>query len=265
MKPCLALLIAAIARAQPAELPKFETASVKRTECREIHNSLSPATVVLRGDPLKIVLTEAFQLKRYQIAGPAWLDEDCFEIVARPPEGAGIAQIPAMLQSLLAERFHLVAHMDERPAPAYALVVDKGGPKFKEAPPPTMNYRRGGPASGLVFFRSAANAQGFKGSLSMATVAKYLAGHLDRPVFDLTGLSGTFDIDLTWAPDPAIDRLPPYVEATRQAGQPILAPDPPAATLFTALRESLGLRLEARNLPVQSLVIDRIDRTPTGN
>ena len=264
MKRFLALLIAAIAHAQ-TEPPKFETASVKRIECRGIHNSLSPATVVLRGDPLRVVLTEAFQLKRYQIAGPAWLDEDCFEIVARPPEGASLSQIPAMLQSLLAERFHLVAHMDERPAPAYALIVDKGGPKFKEAPPPTMNYRRGGPASGLVFFRSAANAQGFKGSLSMATVAKYLAGHLDRPVFDFTGLSGTFDIDLTWAPDPAIDRLPPYVEATAQAGHPILAPDPPAATLFTALRETLGLKLEARNLPVPSLVNDRIDRTPTGN
>ena len=265
MKPYLVILITAIARAQSAEPPKFETASVKRVECREIHNSLSPATVVLRGDPLMVVLAEAYQLKRYQISGPSWLDEDCFEIVARPPEGASVTHIPAMLQSLLAERFHLVAHMDERPAPAYALVVDKGGPKFKEAPPPTMNYRRGGPASGLVYFRSAANAQGFKGSLSMATVAKYLAGHLARPVFDFTGLTGTFDIDLTWAPDPTIDRLPPYVEATAQSGHPVLVPDPPTATLFTALRESLGLRLEARNLPVQSLVVDRIDRTPTGN
>jgi uncharacterized protein (TIGR03435 family) len=264
MKRILVLGIAPMAYAQTAEPPKFETASVKRVECREVHNSLSPATVVLHGDPLKIVLAEAFQLKPYQIAGPSWLDEDCFEIVARPSEGASLTQIPAMLQSLLAERFHLVAHMDERSAPAYALVVDKGGPKFKEAPP-TMNYRRGGPASGLVFFRAAANAQGFKGSLSMATVAKYLAGHLDRPVFDFTGLIGTYDIDLSWAPDPSVDRPSHFVEATAQSGQPFLVPDPPTATLFTALRESLGLKLEARNLPVQSLVVERVDRTPTGN
>src|SRR5215813_11157660 len=103
------------------EPPKFEAASVKRISQGVIHNSLGPGTVVLRGDPLKLVLAEAFQVKGYQIVGPAWLDEDCFEIVARMPAGATAAQIPAMLQALLAERFQLVAHKENRPRPGQVM------------------------------------------------------------------------------------------------------------------------------------------------
>src|SRR6266545_1266884 len=100
---------------------KFETASVKRIDRGVIHNSLGPATVLLRGDPLKIVLAEAFKVKPYQIVGPAWLDEDCFDIVAKMPAGATMDQIPAMLQALLAEGFKFVAHKEDRPQPISAL------------------------------------------------------------------------------------------------------------------------------------------------
>ena len=88
--------ICAIATLNAQDQPKFETASVKRMDRGIIHNSLGPGTVVLRGDPLKIVLMEAFQVKTYQIVGPSWLDEDCFEIVAKMPEGAATDRIPAM-------------------------------------------------------------------------------------------------------------------------------------------------------------------------
>jgi uncharacterized protein (TIGR03435 family) len=259
MKFCAALFaICAIAAAQP----KFESASVKRMECSTIHNSLDPATVVLRGDPLKIVLTEAFGVKAPQIVGgPSWLDDDCFEIVAKIPEGVGIAQVPAMLQTLLAERFHLAAHKEDRPRPVYALVVDKGGPKFHEATE-QQNFSRVGSKQGLVFFRAGADNQGFKGALTMATVVRYLAGHLDRPVQDFTGLTGTYNIDLVWKPDPDIDRLPPSTNPSVHWPEPATAP---TANLFTALRESLGLKLEARTEPVETLVIDRVDRVPIEN
>ena len=105
---------------------KFEAASVKRMERGIIHNSLGPGTVILKGDPLKVVLMEAFGMKSYQIVGPSWLDEDCFDIAAKMPAGATVDQIPAMLQALLAERFQLAAHKEDRPRPVYALVVDKG-------------------------------------------------------------------------------------------------------------------------------------------
>jgi len=247
--------ICAVAAAQP----HFESASVKRMGCGEIHNSPGPGTVVLRGDPLSIVLMEAFTVKRYQIVGPAWLDQDCFEIVAKMPEGAAANEMPAMLQALLAERFHLAAHKENRPGPVYALVVDKGGPKFQEA---SQNYRRG-TRQDLMYFRAAwSETQGFKGVMTMSKLAGFLAGHLDRPVQDLTGLSGTYDIDLLWARDPAID--PPARFPPPPGTQPDL-PDPPKATLFTAIRESLGLKLEARTVPTEMLVIDRIERVPIEN
>lgn len=255
--------ICAITALTAADQPKFEVASVKRMERGMIHNSMGPGTVTLKGDPLKIVLMEAFKVKAYQIVGPSWLDEDCFDIVAKMPEGATSDQIPAMLQALLVERFKLAAHKEDRPSPVYALVVGKSGPKFQEA---STNFRRMGPDSGLMFFR-VGTARGFKGSMTMATLAHFLANSLDRPVQDFTGLKGTYDIDLSWAPDPTIDRPSRFSEATRAASADAGAdlPAAPTATVFTALRDSLGLRLEPRKEQVEMLVIDHVERVPIEN
>jgi uncharacterized protein (TIGR03435 family) len=260
-----AIFAAAVLIAQ--DQPKFETASVKRMERSIIHNSLGPGTVTLRGDPLKLVLAEAFKVKVYQIVGPAWLDEDCFEIVAKMPEGATSDQLPAMLQALLADRFKLAAHKENRPRPVYALVVDKGGAKFKEA---DLSFKRGGLRPGQVTFQSAADTQGFKGAITMARLTQFLSANLDRPVQDFTGLTGTYDIDLAWVRDPTIERRSPsglsYASATAASGDTGAdLPAAPAATLFTAIRESLGLKLESRNEPVEMLVIDRVQRVPTEN
>jgi uncharacterized protein (TIGR03435 family) len=220
--------------------------------------------VILKGDPLKIVLMEAFSVKNYQIAGPSWLDEECFEIVAKMPEGATRDQIPAMLQALLVERFKLAAYKEDRPRPVYGLVVEKSGPKFKEA---DLSFRRMGPRPGQVMFRAASDTRGFKGSMTMASLAGFLANGLDRPVQDFTGLKGTYDIDLSWAPDPGIDRPSRFSEATRASSADAGAdlPAAPTATIFTAIRDSLGLRLEPRNEPVEMLVIDHVERVPIEN
>jgi uncharacterized protein (TIGR03435 family) len=217
----------------------------------------------LQGDPLKIVLMEAFKVKAYQIVGPSWLDEDCFEIVAKMPEGATSDQIPAMLQALLVERFKLAAHKEDRPGPVYALVVEKNGPKFQEA---STNFRRMGPGSGLMFFR-VGTARGYKGSMTMATLAHFLSGSLDRPVQDFTELKGTYDIDLSWAPDPTIDGPSRFSYPTRAASADagIDLPAAPTDTVFTAIRDSLGLRLEPRKEPVEMLVIDHVERVPIEN
>ena len=256
--------LCAIAALNAQNQPRFETASVKRMERGIIHNELGPGTVILRGDPLKVVLMEAFSVKGYQIEGPSWLDEDCFEIVARMPEGATSDQVPAMLQALLAERFKLAAHKENRPRPVYALVVDKGGPKFKEA---SLNFKRMGPRP-VVLFRVAPDTRGYKGALSMATLAHFLSGDLDRPVQDFTGLTGTYDIDLSWTPDPAIDRpsVGSFAADPASSGQTRTdLPAAPTATVFTAIRESLGLKLEARKEPVETLVIDHVERVPVAN
>jgi uncharacterized protein (TIGR03435 family) len=247
--------------------PKFETASVKRMDCGVIHNSLGPGTVVLRGDPLKVVLMQAFKVKPYQIAGPVWLDEDCFEIVAKMPEGCTSGELPAMLQALLVEWFRFASHREDRPSPVYALVVEKGGPKFQEA---NLNFRHGAPRPGTVVFRAAPDTQGFKGALTMARLAQFLSTRLGRPVQDFTGLTGIYDIDLAWAPDPSIDRpsasgISYSAAATALGDTSTDLPAAPTVMLFTALRESLGLKLEARSGRVEMLVIDHVERVPTEN
>jgi uncharacterized protein (TIGR03435 family) len=133
MNTCLASAIAlstigAFAAQNVTDQPKFEVASVKRTDHCEFNTSADPGAIALKGVPLKAVLMEAVKLQADQIEGPSWLDADCLDISARMPEGATRDQIPAMLQALLIERFKLAFHEEDRPSPGYALVVDKNGP-----------------------------------------------------------------------------------------------------------------------------------------
>jgi uncharacterized protein (TIGR03435 family) len=96
----------------------------------------------------------------------------------------------------------------------------------------------------------------------MASLAHYLSGRGYGPVQDFTGLTGKYDIDLSWAPDPAFE---PSAGAVAASSANANLPDAPTVDLFTAIRESLGLKLERRTEPVVTLVIDHIERVPTGN
>ena len=250
-----------------ADQPKFEAASVKRTDRYSLENSVDPGMIAFKGDPLKVVLMEAFKVKMDQIVGPSWLDADCFEIFARIPEGATRDQVPAMLQALLAERFKLAAHKEDRTRPGYALAVDKSGPKCKESVPGS-EFK--GLHAGQVTFGGKPGASVIKGSITMASLARFLSNRLGGPVQDLTGLKGTYDIDLTWAPDRTVEPMGAFA-AVSSAAHPGSAdggadlPPAPTADVFTAIRDSLGLRLEPRKQPVEVLVIDHIERVPTGN
>jgi len=232
-----------------ADQPRFEEASVKADQCT-LRNSIDPGRIAFRGDPLKAVLMEAFKVKMDDITGPSWLDTDCFTIIAKMPDGATGDQLPAMLQTLLAERFKLVAHKESHLRQGYDLIVDKNGPKFKESdpPPPGQNVAGGAHATprgqaivGIGRFGS--NAASIKGSITMAALVSFLSKKLPGPVQDLTGLTGTYDIDLSWGKDP----------------------DSGPGDIFTVIRESLGLKLEPLKAPVDTLVIDHVDRVPTEN
>jgi len=254
----IALTATRIGNAQSAPIqPVFEVASVKRTDQCEFKTSIDPASVVLKGIPLKPVLMEAFKVKMEQIEGPSWLESDCYEIVAKMPEGATRDQVPAMLQALLAERFKLAAHTEDRLRPGYALVVDKGGLKVKEDDP-QANFMGAGRAGQVMIGRRGRGA--LKGVMTMAALAASLSRQGYGPVQDATGITGKYDIDLRWAPEPG----PPDVTALAAAppGADVPAPEP---NLFAALRESLGLRMERRNMAVEFVVIDHIERIPTGN
>jgi uncharacterized protein (TIGR03435 family) len=169
-----------------------------------------------------------------------------FDVVANVPPGATRDQVNVMLQNLLVDRFQLKVHRSTRELPIFALVVAGGGPKLKasvddpNAPRPRGTLWSGG-LKKYEFNR-----------WTMAAFARTLELDVDRPVIDMTGLDGTYDIRLEFASASPIALAPG-------------APDPQAPELFTALTEQLGLRLESRRGPVDVLVVDSALRQPTEN
>jgi uncharacterized protein (TIGR03435 family) len=179
-----------------------------------------------------------------------------------------------MMQRMLADRFQLAVHTETRELPVYALTVARSngrlGPNLRTAatdcealigqmlkgaqgggPPPAAPQRPGGgPACGMRFDGRRVTA----GGTSMAALARSLAGPVGRLVEDRTGLAGGFDFDFEFTVDPAA--APP--------GAPLPPPDANAPSIFTALEEQLGLKLEPTRAPVDVLVIDRAER-PTEN
>ncbi len=249
-----------------AEQLKFEAASVKRTDRCAIQNSVDPGMVAFHGDPLKVILMEAFTVKRDQIVGPSWLDADCFSIDAKIPPGATKDQLPAMLQALLVERFKLAAHKESQLRSGYALVVDKKGSKLRASDPNSGSTIS---RAGDVLF-GVGPVSRIKGSITMAKLAQFVSGRLGAPVQDLTGLKGKYDIDISWVPDRSVEKMGKF--AQDHAATHSDAADNTASLstdtgddLFTAVRNSLGLRLDPRKEPIEVIVIDHIEQIPTEN
>jgi len=217
---------------------KFEVAALKRVGRCTMHNSIDPGMVSFEGDPLRVLLSEAFEVKFDQISGPSWLDTDCFTLTAKLPEGARRDQIPVMLRTLLAERLKLSSHKETRSKPGYELVVDKNGPKVKLA-----DLKSNPANAGKVTFGMGGKAL-IKGAMTMAFLARNLSTELGAPVTDLTGMKGIYDVNLTW-------------EADLNAGN---VQDQSGTGVFTAIRELLGLRLEPHKEDVDIVVIDQIER-----
>jgi uncharacterized protein (TIGR03435 family) len=172
----------------------------------------------------------------YSLTGPDWLGDDKFDIAAKQPGGAAQDQMRAMLRSLLAERFGLVAHFESKSLSGYALIPGKKPPTLHEKPANVgVNTHSGG---------GRLNAT----NVSMADLAGLLSRQLDQPVQDQTGLSGVCDVSLEWSPDGQTDAA---------AGH--------ASSIFTAIQEQLGLKLQPQKITVDVLVIDHIERVPTEN
>jgi uncharacterized protein (TIGR03435 family) len=203
---------------------------------------------------LKSVMTRAYEVKPHQISGPDWLDTARFDIVATIPAGAPREQIPMMLQTLLADRFKLTVHREKKVMPMYALVAGKSGPKLHEAEA----------EAGLRVSMGPRGRQ-LSGKVSIARLADSLSNFMDRPVLDMTGIKGIFDIDLEWMPDenePA-PRFALGGGGPGGPGRPEGGVDRP--TIFTAVQEKLGLKLEGRKGPAEIIVVDNVDKVPTEN
>jgi uncharacterized protein (TIGR03435 family) len=242
---------------------QFETASVKLSKECLYDTSISRGGVALKGVPLKPILVHAFSIGADRISGPPWLETVCFDVIARLPQGAKTDQVPIMLQALLADRFQLRAHKESRMGTEYSLAIDKGGPKLKESTE-SSNFMRGRPPATVAVRRDGA---GIKGAMTMDMLARTLSRAGYGPVVDATGLDGKYEIDLMWVSPsvPAFGPRGPSASAAEPGLPDVGQASTPTEDLFSALRHSIGLRLEPRKTPIDFLVVDHVERVPTEN
>lgn len=234
------LRLAAIAIAAQlawAQAPSFEAASIHRNGGGSLNTQIDTSAagrLTITNASLKTLIRNAYSVLSFQLANePAWLDTEMYDIQATTGKAEQLSseQLKPLLQNLLADRFALKVHWETREGTVYALMLDKGGPKFREG---TVDSKAG------MNTQKGPERVTMKGTAqTMEVLAGNLGNQLGRFAVDKTGLKGVWDFTLTW------DR-----QATADSTGP---------SLFTALREQLGLRLEAQKGPTQILVIDRAD------
>ena len=243
----IALLGLSAALAQTGPAPAFEVVSIKASTENGRQDKTTPGTIFERGETLKDLIAVAFGVKDYQVmGGPKWADSDRYDIVAKASGPADDKLLFQMLQTLLAERFHLETHRESKPATGYVLLAPKTGLKAQPAKDPDHPSR------------SSSNGKLTAKAVSMAQLASWLARRTGIPVVDGTGLSQLYDFEMTW--DPALDRADPLAPG----GGNVAASDPKGLPLALALREQTGLRLEARKVSLETIVVDRAEK-PTLN
>jgi uncharacterized protein (TIGR03435 family) len=218
-----------------------------------------PGRINYSGATLKMLIERAWSLKPYQVSGPDWLSAERFDVVAKIPDGAKQTDVPRMLQTLLEERFKIRIHREQKTLPVYALVVGKSGPKLKKTED----------ASGGMNMMMNMKGRQVSGKTTMDGLVGMLSRSLDRPVLDHTELKDTYDISLQWTPDDRESGPMSGLRAMVGGG----GDHPPAdnseggsaPSLFAALQEQLGLRLESTKGPVEIVVVDSIEKTPIEN
>jgi uncharacterized protein (TIGR03435 family) len=254
-KMLMAAVVAMGVGLSQTQAPVFEVATVKANLSGRagwefpapVHGKL---TVI--NASLKMLIAAAYSVDRVRVTGgPGWASADRFDIVAQGDASASARQVWQMLQGLLTERFGLVLHRETKEMPVYALTVAKGGSKLGKAV-------EGG--TGIQQFRMRDGGGAILGeNATLDGLARALSTTLDRPVVNRTGLIGSFDLhDLRWSGD--AEKGPPQMEVrTEERGA--TAGDMPS--IFVAIQEQLGLRLDSAKGPVELLVIDRAER-PSG-
>jgi uncharacterized protein (TIGR03435 family) len=255
----------------PPEMAKlqFEVATVKPNKSGDQNSRLGlqpGGRVVATNLPLRALIRNVYDVQAYQIVGGAdWIEHERFDFEARadreypPSTGGPPLQLIAMMRNLLADRFKLVVHRETREMPVYALELARPdgtlGPRMRRVEvdcaaemAKEMAYRaanKGAPTPRAPDQRPPCSMRVSPGRLSagsasLAQLVRSLPQFVGRTVVDRTGLSGVFDIDLEWTPEQTAETTGP--------------------SLFTAVQEQLGLKLEGARGPVAVLVIDHIER-----
>jgi uncharacterized protein (TIGR03435 family) len=256
-----------------AARPSFEVASIKRYtgDGSGITFAFRPGgrlTVV--NNELTNVIDNAYGIQYYQLlGGPDWINSDRYNMEAKAEGSPDRKQMMLMLQTLLEDRFQLKVHRETRELPVFVLTVAKGGLKMEptvegscEPFDPNKALRRREPGEKILCGNNIIVRNGWNATaINMGGVTGALGALLRRKVIDKTAITGTFDVHLQWTPDEASDEAPAGLSVP---GQPAPSNEDRLPSLFTALQEQLGLRLESSKGPVEVLVIDRVER-PTEN
>ena len=256
--------------------PIYDVTSIKpnKSGTYMVRFMYSPDGLSATNCPLQVLIHSAYQVEDNQVSGaPAWLTSERYDIEAKM-ESSVVERIrklsddersatrERMLQALLAERFKLAVHRETKELPEYALVIAKSGPKLQEAKP-GETYPNGikGPdgiarAGFMRMGRGDLTAQG----LSMSTVVRLLSQQLGRTVLDKTGLTGIYDFTLKWTPDESQDGPLRGPEPGQPGSGSSPSSDSSGPSIFTAIQEQLGLKLEPQKGPVEVLVIDHVEK-----
>ncbi len=239
LKRAAAALIFLCSSAAPQQVSKveFEVVSVKPASPAAVGRTARNSKSRWEGRNLRLkeLVMSAYRLSWNRIeGGPGWIESAGWDIDAKIPEVAGPAQFPQMMQAMLAERFQLAVHRETRTLPVYFLQVARSGPKLKESTSDVASMSAGP--------RMIKYSKG-----SMGDLADQLTSYLQKQVSDRTGLTGRYEINLAFAP---VD-LDPSLEAAANETLP---------SIFRALEEQLGLKLESGKGPVEVLVIDRAEK-----
>jgi uncharacterized protein (TIGR03435 family) len=249
----------------PTQIPdglRFEVASLKPSDGTAQGGGIRPAPggerYEARNCTIKMMIQVAYRVKAEQIVGgPAWLDTERFDMDAKAAKPSSADELHVMLMNMLVDRSRLKFHREKREMPVYALTVDKDGPKLK----PHEAANGGDPwidQTEAPFLHVKMKAT----YTPMDYFAFRLSQLMDRPVVDLTGLSGGYDFDLQFTRDPQTAakalNLPPGFQINGQE------PDTSGPNVFTALRQQLGLELRAQKGLADVIVIEHAER-PAAN
>jgi len=258
---------------QSASRPSFEVATVKPSASGDLRSGPGPlpgGRVSARSVTLKMLMAVAYNIREENISGgPNWIETDRWDIEARAEEGSkppgGWPEwlepdqpLTLMLQSLLEDRFQLKVRRGTREAPVYELAVAKNGPRMKlSAGQDTVG--RGVPPGSMRLNPRAGYLAG--NGIAVAKLAAALSepAILGQPVLDKTQLNGLYDFILEWTPEPGQGPVAPGVSDPPPASATLSGP-----SIFTALQEQLGLKLESTKGPIAVLIIERAQK-PAGN
>ena len=234
--------------AQQSDGPRFDVVSVKPNDSPEPggRNALERGTYEGLNVTVRRMIALAYMPMPFSLidGGPAWINSERFDVRAKFPDGTPRQQVQVMMRAMLADRFRLRTHLEKRPTPIYALIVERAGalgpslqPAKIDCANPAADKQPNVPWCAFQYTEGLLRGRG----VTLDQIAGEIA--TGRIVVNRTGLTGRFDVELRWTPDP---------NATTAADAP--------PGLVTAVREQLGLRLQSDTAEMEHLVIDSVER-----